>query len=371
MYPVRPGPGKGRVVVLQLPEGHSLGALASQLHHAKLVRERWLFHAYALAMGAPPHLRTGLVRVRDDMPPRALLQRVAEGYGQASLRVTLPEGFNQFDMARRLAQWDVVAEEEFLTAVHDPEILAKLGLPVDTGSGPMGQALAGDAAERPTFQEESSARTAGREEPAPSAIVASAEGYLFPDTYHFLDHSSAEVVLERLVRTSQRRVERVIAEAEASGGSPALALGLSPAEIVTLASIVEKEAAVADEQPIIAGVFLNRLRDPNFKPKRLQADPTVAYGCLLMHELDSCRNFDGRRVTRRMTADANNLYNTYRHEGLPPGPISNPGLSAVRAVLHPTKHDYLYFVARGQGRHRFSTTLQEHNAAVEAVRRLQ
>ena len=135
--------------------------------------------------------------------------------------------------------------------------------------------------------------------------------------------------------------------------------------MITLASIVEAEAAVAAELPVIAGVFLNRLRDPEFRPKRLQADPTVSYGCRLQPSLPSCAGFDGRRITRAMLAGADNPYNTYRHEGLPPGPVGNPGLAAVEAVLAPAEHDYLYFVARGGGRHAFSATLEEHNRAVE------
>ena len=128
---------------------------------------------------------------------------------------------------------------------------------------------------------------------------------------------------------------------------------------------MEKEARVPSEQPLIAGVFLNRLRDPAFKPKRLQADPTVAYGCVVQPNLPSCAQFDGRRVTRTMTGDPNNPYNTYRHAGLPPGPIANPGLGALRAVLAPAVHDYLYFVASGAGAHAFSRTLADHNEASE------
>jgi UPF0755 protein len=143
-------------------------------------------------------------------------------------------------------------------------------------------------------------------------------------------------------------------------------LGFGLREIVILASIVEKEAHVPEELPIIAGVFLNRLRDPHFRPKRLQADPTVAYGCLLQPALPSCAGFDGKRVTRIMTADPQNPYNTYRIEGLPPAPIANPGISALKAVLHPSEHGYLYFVARGDGRHTFSANLDAHNLATAA-----
>ena len=106
---------------------------------------------------------------------------------------------------------------------------------------------------------------------------------------------------------------------------------------MTLASIVERKRRRPSEQPVIAGVFVNRLRDPSFMPKRLQADPTVAYGCAVAPELASCAHFDGHLVTRPMLADTTNPYNTYRLDGLPPGPISNPGLSALRAALHPAR----------------------------------
>jgi UPF0755 protein len=139
-------------------------------------------------------------------------------------------------------------------------------------------------------------------------------------------------------------------------------------EVLTLASIVEKEAAVADERPTIARVFINRMRSPEFRPKRLQADPTVSYGCRTARDAaPSCEGFDGI-ITRAMLADRENVYNTYRHEGLPPGPICNPGVDSIRAVLTAEEHDYLYFVARGGGRHTFSATLEEHNDAVARYR---
>jgi UPF0755 protein len=116
---------------------------------------------------------------------------------------------------------------------------------------------------------------------------------------------------------------------------------------------------------VIAGVFFNRLFDPSFRPKRLQADPTVAYGCLVASErVPSCREFDGRHITPAMVRDPENPYSTYRHDGLPPGPICNPGLSSIRAALHPQPHSYFYFVAKGAGRHAFAASLDQHNENV-------
>src|SRR5690606_9787343 len=139
-------------------------------------------------------------------------------------------------------------------------------------------------------------------------------------------------------------------------------IGMGAHEVVVLASVVEKEAAVADERPIIAGVFLNRLRSETFRPRRrLQADPTVSYGCLAEPEgARSCARFDGR-ITGAMRDAPRISYCSYRNEGLPPGPIANPGLAAITAVLDPTRHNYLYFVARGGRRHHFSATLDAHN----------
>lgn len=329
VYPARPGRGQGEVRSLEVAPHASLSEVADQLARAELVRRPWLFQLYAFAMGASRRLRSGTILLRDSMGPRELLQRLATGYGQTVLKITLPEGYTRFDVADRLSAWNVVSRDDFLSVSENPVVLSQLGVPGST-----------------------------------------AEGYLFPDTYQFLDESDPTQVLERLVRTGQRRLDALVAD-PAGGVTLPTDLGLDRHDVIILASVVEKEAAVPEEQAVIAGVFLNRLRDPAFKPKRLQADPTVAYGCRVQPELESCQGFDGRRVTRRMTSDANNSYNTYRIEGLPPGPIANPGLAAIRAVLFPAQHDYLYFVSQGGGRHRFSSNLEEHNGAVDALRRLQ
>ncbi|MEO8800208.1 MAG: endolytic transglycosylase MltG, partial [Polyangiaceae bacterium] len=135
-------------------------------------------------------------------------------------------------------------------------------------------------------------------------------------------------------------------------------------EIVTLASMVEKEAAADEERPMIASVFLNRLRDPKFTPKVLQCDPTAAYGCLAQAPPPvSCATFTGK-ITHDMVADPTNMYNTYKHEGLPPGPIASPGAKALDAVMAPSETHYFYFVAKGGGHHTFSETYAAHVAAI-------
>lgn len=274
-------------------------------------------------MGAQGRFRGGTLLLRDDMSPRQVLQRVAHGFGRTAVRVTIPEGFDRFDIARRLARWHVVDEQAFLRATQSKSLLETMGVS------------------------------------APSA-----EGYLFPDTHEFLDRANPDAVVAKLIGSGRERIKTALAR---HSDSAALRL-LGAHGVLTLASIVEKEAAVARERPRIAGVFLNRLFDADFSPKRLQADPTVAFGCKVQPGLLSCRGFNGKRVTRRMTSDPANLYNTYRHNGLPPGPISNPGLSSIEAVLSPSEHREFYFVAAGDGTHTFSETLERHNDAVKAFR---
>lgn len=328
VYPKTAGPGRGRTVTVELEAGLEIGTLAERLHAAGVVERPSLFAAYVRLLGADEHLRVGTALLTDDMSPRDVLQRVAVGFGSATVRVTLPEGFDRFDVAARLARWDVCSREELLAATEDRALLDELGIP-----GP------------------------------------SAEGYLFPDTYRLAQGMSGADVVRRLVGNWERRAAPLYEEHAETLATLQRDLAWSRHEALVLASIVEKEAVVAEERPIIARVFLNRLRVPGFSPRRLQADPTVTYGCLTApSEAASCAGFDGRRITRAMLADRDNRYNTYRHDGLPPGPICNPGVSSIRAVLTSRAHDYLYFVARGGGRHEFSATLDEHNAAVARLR---
>lgn len=315
VYPTQaPAEGASRTVALEIAPSSGIDAVAEQLHTHTLIEQPRVFALYARVLGAQDRLRAGRILVTTRMTVRQLLQRVATGYGPTPLRITIPEGFSRFDVAARLAEWNVCPADAFVRA-----------------TGP---------------------------------ASSTGEGYLFPDTYWLMDEMSPSQVVKKLGDNAQRRMHKLFAAEHAALDALQSEFGFGEREVVILASIVEKEAHVPSEQPVIAGVFLNRLRDPSFKPKRLQADPTVAYGCMVQPELESCQGFDGKHVTRTMIADPQNAYNTYRIEGLPPTPIANPGLSALRAVLQPTQHDYFYFVARGDGRHAFSSSLAEHNVAV-------
>jgi len=328
VYPTRPpAPGQARTVALQLVPGTDLGGVARQLAEAKLIDHAAIFALYARVLGAEQRLKQGKILVTSQMNVRQLLQRTAYGFGATPVLVTIPEGYNSFDIAQRLAEWGFGDPQAFLqSTAHDSK------------------AAGGTASE---------------------TVI---EGYLFPDTYWLRDDLRPEQVIARLTDNAERRMNKLLAGEAPAREQLAREFGFGLREIVILASIVEKEAHVREEQPMIAGVFLNRLRNPRFRPKRLQADPTVAYGCLLHKDLPSCAGFDGKHVTRTMTADPLNPYNTYRIEGLPPTPIANPGLSALHAVLHPSEHGYLYFVARGDGRHTFSVDLDAHNQATATHR---
>lgn len=338
VYAEQHGPGRGKLVELTLEPGVSVRTIAYRLAGQGALAEPGTFEVYArmrlvgaagFNAGEPRQLRTGTVALYDDMTPAQVLQRIAYGFGSASLRVVLPEGYSRYDIAERLERFGICSASGFLLATEDAALLAELGVP-----GP------------------------------------SAEGYLFPDTYSLREGSEPRNVVRRLVERGREQTKKLFADHASALALLQSEAGLDAHEVVTLASIVEKEAGVAEERPIIAGVFLNRLKDPKFTPKRLQADPTVIYGCRAQPSLGSCGAFDPKRpkITKAMLADADNRYNTYRMEGLPPGPISNPGRAALTAVLAATQHDYLYFVAKGGGRHAFSATLDAHNQAVQRGR---
>lgn len=326
VYPKKRAPGQGRTVELILPAAASAQQVGAQLASKGAVAYPQLWPLYARIIGADKRFLVGTVLLQDNMSVREVVGRVAQGFGSVQVRVTIPEGFSRFEIARLLERWRLVDSARFLQAVQDRQLLAELGIE-----------------------------------------ASSAEGYLFPDTYLLTERGGAPALVRRMVLNWRRRVTPLFDRRAQAVAELKAQLGWGIYQILTLASIVEKEAAVASERPVIAGVFLNRLLKPEFRPKRLQADPTVTYGCLVAAaNAPSCAGDRDGHLTHEMLADNGNPYNTYRLEGLPPGPIANPGLDAITAVLIPTKHDYLYFVANGGGRHHFSTSIAAHNQAVHA-----
>ncbi|MEO0324721.1 MAG: endolytic transglycosylase MltG [Myxococcota bacterium] len=327
VYPQRPdSPRSDRREVVIAP-GSSARSIAEQLAGEGLLEHPRAFAAYVRVLGLDDELRSGPVLLQGGLSPESLARRIAFGRGPAPVRVTIPEGFTRFDIAARLASRGIADEAAFvaLTADPPPELAAIVNLPEG----------------------------------------ATLEGYLFPETYDLKEDLGPERSARRMLRTFARRALPRIEEEQRRLSD----VRFGVPEVVALASVVEKEAAVAEERALIAGVFLNRLRSDSFRPRhRLQADPTVSYGCRAEPEVaPSCAGFDGT-ITRAMLGDRANRFNSYAHPGVPPGPIANPGLASLEAVLSPATHEFLYFVARGDGRHSFSATLDAHNDGVRALR---
>ncbi len=221
---------------------------------------------------------------------------------------TVPEGSNMFDIAQLLRQGDTVRADAFLTAAANPAPIHDL------------------------------------DPRAPSL-----EGYLFPSTYRVTHKTTARELCAAMTAEFRKQWSTLAADQTS----------VDLHRVVTLASLVEKESALPAERPVIAGLFSNRLS----ASMPLQCDPTTVYAALLEKRY--------RGTIHKSDLASTNPYNTYMHVGLPPGPICNPGAQALKAALHPSATDYLYFVARpdGSGGHQFSTTLEAHQRAVEAYRK--
>lgn len=319
--------GEGEVLSFFV-ETQNRAELSEALFQAGLIESPVLMSLYmrTLVFHGEPKRRSHLLR--KGLSPRQLCQRLFEVGSREVVKVTLVEGWDYRAIAKVLEQAEVSDGRAFEAVSTDPSILDRLGI-----EGP------------------------------------SAEGYLFPATYEFFVDSDPVLILERLVFEFRKRLARV--KKQGAPHPDLERLGFGDREILTLASIIEKETAQADEAPRVARVFLNRLLSPDSETKgRLQSDPTAAYGCRNdPGGAPSCFAYFGR-ITPEMLRDVANPYNTYRHAGLPPGPICNPGERALSAVLHPTEGEELYFVADGGGGHTFSLTYEEHQQRVEELKRL-
>lgn len=313
-----PGRHQQRRVVLA-PNATS-AQIAYQLYRSGLVQRPWLMSWALTLTGVTDRIARRTLLLRDDDTPRGLLRALVNGGGL--WRVTLREGVTSSEIADKLAHEGVLRDREsFETACKDEALLHRLSI---TASG--------------------------------------CEGYLFPDTYDFYLESTPETVIERMVRNFRRRWTDAQARARETDARVSDA-HLDELGILTLASMIEREAGTPADRPKVSSVFYNRLTRPEFSPRLLQSDPTVLYGCHVA-TLSTC-NKDTRTLVRSMLDDERNPYNTYKHIGLPPGPICNPGRAAIEAAMAPAQTAALYFVAMGEGRSAFANTLAEHNANVQ------
>ncbi len=331
-YPDRAAGSAHGLVEVDIPKGATAPKVATLLARAGLIEGPGYFRLYAGQRGAANRFRPGHYKFQAPITPRQLVDAIVKGVADQLVTVTIPEGKNMVEVAQILDAAGVAPKAELLALAIDPLFVRSLDVP--------GRTL---------------------------------EGYLFPDTYKLRPHSTPSRVLAAMVRRHRQVFQQLRAANPTGAAYLRNKLKFDDASIVTLASIVEKETGQPLERPRIAQVFINRLIKPSFHPKLLQTDPTIIYGCtvapiFLGAASPACKQWDGR-IHRIQLEDTANPYNTYTHEGLPPGPISNPGRAALAAVFHPDGSNYFYFVAKNDGTHHFSTTVAEHEAAVVKYQR--
>jgi UPF0755 protein len=281
-----------------------LREVAEELERAHLITSKNLFVLWAKLAGQSKQIKTGEYALSAGMAPVKILEKIHKGLVVLHT-VTIPEGFSMEQIADLLAAKGLVQKEVFLRLAQNPKALSAHGIKAN-----------------------------------------SLEGYLFPDTYHFSRGLDPSTLVDTMLKRFWQRAGPLRERADA--------IGIKIEEVVILASIVEKETGNPAERPVIASVFLNRLR----LGMRLESDPTVIYGL---------KDFDGNLRKHDLTRET--PYNTYLIKGLTPGPIASPGLDAIKAVLCPAQTEYLYFVSKNDGSHHFSKTLGEHNRAVEAYQK--
>jgi UPF0755 protein len=304
-YGLKPGAVPGETIRLDVPRGSSVKEVGRLLEKEGLIRNSNSFVWYVYLTGKVKAIKAGRYHLTAGMPFTRIFRELQHGR-PIYHRVTIPEGLTQKEITALLSKKGLINEERFEALLSDRDFLF-------------------------TYLEEFNPR--------------SGEGFLFPDTYDFADQASEEEILGVFFRRFLQ-VWNEIAPAHTGGN-------LSSLQMVTLASIIEREAKKEEERPIIAAVFLNRLR----LGYPLQSCATVMYAL-------------GERKTRLLYEDLRieSPYNTYVYRGLPPGPIANPGRASLMAALRPAETDFLYFVARPDGTHSFSRTYREHLRAQRELR---
>lgn len=327
-----------RTLEVPIGPGEPTRTIAYRLEQRGIVRNRYAVLLMARIDGRDHDIRHGVHRFVGSMTPSEVVDELVRRPAQAGIAVTIPEGLTFEEIGALLEAARIVSADEYRAAVCKPELRRRTGAGTDANC---------------------------------------IEGYLFPDTYAFTRTMTATDIVELQVARFEKVIAAILPLVEPSDTNALVVAEPSPGqdepwvrrpptivmggdllrEAVVLASIIEKETGIGAERSMVASVFHNRLR----RGMRLQADPTAIYGAYAAGE-----KWDGtglHRLLRKPTP-----YNTYTRTGLPPGPICNPGRDALVAALAPAASEYLYFVADGDGAHRFSTSLDEHNQAVARLR---
>jgi UPF0755 protein len=296
-FPHRPYGGEATI---EVKKGMGIQSVVSELQKAGLTDSPRKMEFYLRFQKVSAHLQAGEYQFGPGATPKMIAEKLLKGE-RIRRMFTIPEGYNLKEIAQLLASKGIVNANSFLKKTLSIDAATRMGINGTT-----------------------------------------LEGYLFPDTYEYSKEMTEDQIISMMAKNFKKHFDQKKAER-------VLELGTTQNQIITLASIIEKETGKAEERPLIAAVFYNRLKIG----MPLATDPTVIYGI---------ENFDGN--LRKVDLERDGPYNTYLRAGLPPTPIASPGEKSIEAALYPAQSDYLYFVSRNDGTHQFSKTIEEHNAAV-------
>lgn len=306
-------------VKVVISQGYTLTQVVAALEEKEVVSSPTYFRLYLLLHDLADKLRAGVYYFDHSLTPAQVADMLATGPRTPYNIVTVHEGDNIWQIGQALEKAEVMSADAFLELSKDPAFARECGVPIVKNA----------------------------------ATVSLLEGYLFPETYYIAPSQQARAVVKRMIRQTFKELRDAKRK-----NIPAFSLlleefGFTDHELIIMASIVEKETALPHEKKLITSVFLNRLR----KGMPLQTDPTLTYS----------EERKGARPTPKDRKNKSNPYNTYAFEGLPPGPISNPGRDSLLGVVAPASSRFLYFVAKrdGTGGHHFTSDLAEHNRAVK------
>ncbi len=282
----------------QIKPNENFSSINGRLKNEHFIKSSRLFHRYCQYKNVMTKFKTGRFTIKHNSTMLDVFNILMNERSQASF-FTVPEGKNMYEIGKMLEAGGITKYEDFITETKDQSFLKELGIEGET-----------------------------------------AEGYLYPNSYDFAANEPAKLVIKQMVKEYFKKISEVDYSKT----------NLSPRQVLILASIVEKETGDKSERPMIAGVFLNRLKIK----MRLQSDPTTVYGIF--------EHYNGNITKKDLLTPTD--YNTYTRSALPIGPISNPGIESIKAVINPTDHKYLYFVSQNDGTHIFSESYKQHLEAV-------
>lgn len=302
----QPASNEKKEIVFEVTQQKTFMTIAKELEKENLVKNAQFFNVYAKITGLRAKIKMGEYALNSSMRPKEILNVLTSGISIAK-PLTIPEGYNLFEVAELIEKLGIAKKEEFIELVFNPEFIKSV----------LG-------------------------EPAPSL-----EGYLYPETYQVTKYMNIRDIISAQVRQFKTVFNSILEQKKINN--------LSPKEILVLASIIEKETGNPSERVLISSVFHNRLQ----KRMRLQTDPTILYGKSVANKKLEMN------ITKADLTSANNPYNTYTIPALPPGPISNPGKASLLAAVQPASTNFLFFVSQNDGTSRFTESLNDHNKNVQ------